>query len=221
MILTRSSHRGQILTFFTEIDRIERRLRRLKRNQEVANSALPNISDTEIFMENTRGMDAKTLKDFATPNLNRPSHCIELPAPKVQFELKSGLIHLLPSFYGNAGEDPNKHLKEFHVVCIGMKPHGVTEEQVKLKAFPFSLRTKVRIDVLFTRRIDNHTDGDTTVVLGEILSIIESNQYSQRDMWGETVIWKNTIRILGAIQATLYELPAPSDPRSAPDTVFL
>ncbi|XP_024038240.1 uncharacterized protein LOC112498130 [Citrus sinensis] len=49
------------------------------------------------------------------------------------------MIHLLPTFHGLAGEDPNKHLKEFHVVCSTMKPTGVSEEQVKLMAFPFSL----------------------------------------------------------------------------------
>ena len=53
--------------------------------------------------------------------------------------MKSGLIHLLPTFHGFAGEDPNKHLKEFHVVCSSMRPTGVTEEQIKLRAFPFSL----------------------------------------------------------------------------------
>jgi len=26
------------------------------------------------------------------------------------------------------------------MVCVGMKPNGVNEEQVKLKAFPFSLK---------------------------------------------------------------------------------
>jgi hypothetical protein len=26
------------------------------------------------------------------------------------------------------------------MVCVGMKPNGVVEEQVKLKAFPFSLK---------------------------------------------------------------------------------
>jgi hypothetical protein len=56
----------------------------------------------------------------------------------VNFELKSGFIHLLPTFNGLAGEDPHTHLKEFHMVCVGMKPNGVDEEQVKLKAFPFS-----------------------------------------------------------------------------------
>ncbi|XP_027364478.1 uncharacterized protein LOC113871585, partial [Abrus precatorius] len=51
----------------------------------------------------------------------------------------TGLIHLLPRFHGLAGEDPHKHLKEFHIVCSTMRPQGVPEEHVKLKAFPFSL----------------------------------------------------------------------------------
>ena len=49
------------------------------------------------------------------------------------------VIRLLPTFHGLSGEDPNKYLKEFHVVCSSMKPLGISEEQVKLKAFPFSL----------------------------------------------------------------------------------
>ncbi|RDX93191.1 hypothetical protein CR513_24589, partial [Mucuna pruriens] len=35
--------------------------------------------------------------------------------PAQSYELKSGLIHLLPKFHGFAGEDRNKYLKEFHV----------------------------------------------------------------------------------------------------------
>jgi len=35
---------------------------------------------------------------------------------------------------------PYTHLKEFYIICIGMKSHGGDEEQVKLKAFPFSLK---------------------------------------------------------------------------------
>ncbi|KAK4390146.1 hypothetical protein Sango_2077900 [Sesamum angolense] len=43
-----------------------------------------------------------------------------------------------------ACEDPHKHLKEFHVVCSGMRPQGVSEEQVKLRAFPFFLGDKAK-----------------------------------------------------------------------------
>ena len=65
--------------------------------------------------------------------------CIQYPNLEVAFELKSSSIHLLPTFHGFAEEDLNKHLKEFHVVCSSMRPTGVTEEQIKLRAFPFSL----------------------------------------------------------------------------------
>ncbi|XP_073133960.1 uncharacterized protein [Henckelia pumila] len=42
------------------------------------------------------------------------------------------------------GEDPHKHLMEFHVVCSSMKPHGVTEEKIQLRAFPFSLKISAK-----------------------------------------------------------------------------
>ena len=61
------------------------------------------------------------------------------PDLEAAVELKSGFFHVLPTFHGLPGEDPNKHLKEFHVVCTGMKPIGVAEEHIKMKAFPFSL----------------------------------------------------------------------------------
>ncbi|XP_028098230.1 uncharacterized protein LOC114297954 [Camellia sinensis] len=43
-----------------------------------------------------------------------------------------------------AGEDPHKHLKKLHVVCTSIKPTGVTEEQIKLRAFPFSLKDSAK-----------------------------------------------------------------------------
>ena len=53
--------------------------------------------------------------------------------------LKTGLKHLLPKFHGLVGEDPCKHLNQFHVVCSTMKPVDVQEDHVYLKAFPHSL----------------------------------------------------------------------------------
>ncbi|KAL0389292.1 UNVERIFIED_CONTAM: hypothetical protein Scaly_0286300 [Sesamum calycinum] len=86
----------------------------------------------------------RTINEMTSPDLNQQPLCIEYPTLDVDFELKSGLIHLLPTFRGLAGEDPHKHIKEFHVVCSGMRPQGVTEEQVKLRAFPFSLGDKAK-----------------------------------------------------------------------------
>ncbi|KAH9716155.1 hypothetical protein KPL71_021360 [Citrus sinensis] len=95
----------------------------------------PSSPEPEPMAQNNN----RTLKELAAPNLDQQPLCIENPNPQVNFELKSGMINLLPTFHGLAGEDPNKHLKEFHVVCSTMKPAGISEEQVKLMAFPFSL----------------------------------------------------------------------------------
>ena len=65
-----------------------------------------------------------TLKEMAAPDLELQPLCIQYPQREDAFELKSGMIHLLPSFHGLLREDPNKHLKEFHVVCSSMKPSG-------------------------------------------------------------------------------------------------
>ena len=86
----------------------------------------------------------RTLKELAAPAANNQPLCITLPTFQVPFELKSGLIHLLLVFRGLAGEDPHKHLKEFHVVCSAFKPQGVTDDQVKLRAFPFSLKDSAK-----------------------------------------------------------------------------
>ena len=76
------------------------------------------------------------------PDLTQQLLCITFPdlGENSTFELKSELIHLLPNFHGLSGEDPFRHLKEFHVVCLSMKPTGVSEESIKLRAFPFTLK---------------------------------------------------------------------------------
>ena len=81
----------------------------------------------------------QTLKELVAPNVENQLLCINIDS-NVNFELKSGFIHLLPTFNGLAGEDPHTHVKEFHMVFVGMKPNGVEEKQVKLTAFPFSLK---------------------------------------------------------------------------------
>ncbi|KAL0387634.1 UNVERIFIED_CONTAM: hypothetical protein Sradi_2645200 [Sesamum radiatum] len=86
----------------------------------------------------------QTINEMTSLDLNQQPLFIEYPTLDVNFELKSGLIHSLPTFCGLVGEDPHKHLKEFHVMCSGMRPQGVTKEQVKLRAFPFSLGDKTK-----------------------------------------------------------------------------
>ncbi|KAL2247914.1 UNVERIFIED_CONTAM: hypothetical protein Sindi_2643700 [Sesamum indicum] len=66
----------------------------------------------------------RSINDMTSPDLNQQPLCIEYPDLEVK-------IHI-------------KHLKEFHVVCSGMRPQGISEEQVKLRAFPFSLADQAK-----------------------------------------------------------------------------
>ncbi|XP_071906116.1 uncharacterized protein [Coffea arabica] len=126
------------LVYDLEVEKaVRRRRQETKRRKEgplfIANESV----EDEVSMANTQ-----TLRELAAPELTHQPLCITFPtlAENTAFELKSGLIHLLPSFHGLSGEKPHKHVKEFEVVCSSMKPPEVTEEQIRLRAFPFSLK---------------------------------------------------------------------------------
>ncbi|RDY05752.1 hypothetical protein CR513_10392, partial [Mucuna pruriens] len=97
-------------------------------SDSVEYSSTNNFAELDQMENNDR-----TLKELATPDVVYQPWCIQYPQlePAQTYELKSGLIYLLPKFHGLAGEDPYKHLKEFHV--------GILEDYIKMKAFPFSL----------------------------------------------------------------------------------
>ncbi|XP_026451433.1 uncharacterized protein LOC113351710 [Papaver somniferum] len=77
-----------------------------------------------------------TLKDLASPQLNTQPLCIQLHE---EIELKPTFLNSLPKFHGLAGEDPNRHLQEFHMVLVSVKPKEVGTDDAMLRAFPFSL----------------------------------------------------------------------------------
>jgi len=82
----------------------------------------------------------RTMSELIAPEFTYDSLCIQYPEEEVPYVLKTRLIHLLPKFHGLVGEDPCKHLKEFHVACSTMKPADVQEDHVYLKAFPHRWR---------------------------------------------------------------------------------
>ena len=71
------------------------------------------IQDIQEEQGEMTAANNRTLKELATPDLDQQPLCIQYPNLEVAFELKSSLIHLLPTSHGFAGKDPNKHLKEF------------------------------------------------------------------------------------------------------------
>src|ERR1044071_3957662 len=94
----------------------------------------------------TMGDETRMLRELTAPNLTQQPLAVRVPAlgNGVNFELKSAVVNLLLKFSGLAGEDPIMHLSEFHDVCMGTKPSNVTEEQIKMRAFGFTLRDAAR-----------------------------------------------------------------------------
>ncbi|RDX97135.1 hypothetical protein CR513_20133, partial [Mucuna pruriens] len=131
------SNTDPLYAFDLEIELTLHRLRKFRNivvnisssSDSAINSNLPSanalVSSSNIFTESGQmENNDRTLKELATPNVVYQPWCIQYPQlePAQTYELKSGLIHLLPKFHGLAGEDPHKHLKEFHVVCSTMRP---------------------------------------------------------------------------------------------------
>ncbi|KAM1543675.1 hypothetical protein ACFX1Z_013309 [Malus domestica] len=95
-------------------------------------------------------VDNRTIKRLSALGLdNAAPLCIQIPmvaqGKTDEFELKSSLLHHIPKFHGLSMEDPNKHLKEFEVVCSSMTPVNVDGSILKMKAFSFSLLDKAKI----------------------------------------------------------------------------
>ena len=147
MTVTWSSNQGD-LQYNPEIERTLRRLRReARKNSKEHNLVLDSLFASDFDLEEDEVMaENQILKELAASDLNQQLLCITFPTvdATTTFELKSGLIHLLPIFHDLVGEDPHKHLKELHVVRTSMKPTGVTEDQIKLRAFPFSLKDSTK-----------------------------------------------------------------------------
>ncbi|KAM1175357.1 hypothetical protein ACFX19_028369 [Malus domestica] len=147
--MTRSSNPVQehILDFD---DDFERELRRKRKNPEPCESSASSESVSEVEEEvEDMAADNRTIKELSASGLdNAAPLCIQYPRAAqdktAEFELKSSLLHHIPKYHGLSMEDPNKHLKEFEVVCSSMTPVNVDGSILKMKAFPFSLMEKAK-----------------------------------------------------------------------------
>ncbi|RDX73160.1 hypothetical protein CR513_47270, partial [Mucuna pruriens] len=132
-----------LYAFDPEIELTLRRLRKIRNtlvntsssSDSAINSNLSSantlVASSNIFAE-PRQMENndRTLKELATPDVVYQPWCIQYPQlePAQTYELKSGLIHLLPKFHGLAGEDPHKHLKELHVFFPASRTTSIRNE---------------------------------------------------------------------------------------------
>jgi len=85
------------------------------------------------------------LRDHYLPSTYNSPSCLQLPNVTVaNYEIKSSIIQMLPSFYGLNNEDPYKHIDEFLEICSTIKMHGFSEDALRMRLFPFSLKEKAK-----------------------------------------------------------------------------
>ncbi|CAN6567546.1 unnamed protein product [Malus baccata var. baccata] len=144
--MTRSSQQisANILEFD---DDFERTLRRKREQPEPNPPSSSSEAESEFEEEEVMAADNRTIKELSASGLaNAAPLCIQYPLAAQgktnEFELKSSLLHHIPKYPGLSMEDPNKHLKEFEVVCLSMTPINVDGNILMMKVFPFSLVEK-------------------------------------------------------------------------------
>ncbi|CAN6487428.1 unnamed protein product [Victoria cruziana] len=61
-----------------------------------------------------------------------------------QYEIKALVINILLTFHGIENEDLYTHIDEFLDVCATVRVHGVDDDALRLRLFPFSLKEKAK-----------------------------------------------------------------------------
>ncbi|KAB2608529.1 hypothetical protein D8674_011697 [Pyrus ussuriensis x Pyrus communis] len=88
--------------------------------------------------------DLRALEDFAQPIIPNSPSCILLPTEARNYDLKSSHFHMFPSFYGLPNEDPLAHIKEFYNVVSGLPLQGVSEANLRMRVFPYTLKDRAK-----------------------------------------------------------------------------
>ncbi|KAK5842209.1 hypothetical protein PVK06_004539 [Gossypium arboreum] len=90
----------------------------------------------------------RTMYDYAKPSLTGTKLSIVRPVVAANtFELKPNTIQMIQQFVqfdGLQDEDPNTHLANFLELCDTFKINGISDDAIRLRLFPFSLRNKAK-----------------------------------------------------------------------------
>ena len=89
------------------------------------------------------GNESKILKNQILPMITNLPSTIVLPTTNAtHFELNPQIIQFLPKFHWFVSEDPYMHVKKFLEICNTIRFENFSDESVKLRLFPFSLKEK-------------------------------------------------------------------------------
>ena len=141
----------------------ERTLRLLSKRLQEETSTSEVGEDLEVIPEDQEEMAAnnnnnnnnlvedeanRTMYSYARPSLDGTQTCITRPNVAANnFEIKPNVIQMvqnLVQFGGLSDEDPNAHIASFIEICDTFKINGVSDDAIRLRLFPFSLRDRAK-----------------------------------------------------------------------------
>ena len=101
-----------------------------------------NHSETEESVESdmAENQPVPLMGDFARPVVEASPSCIVLPTEVRNYVLKNMHFKILPLFYGMASEDSLNFIREFYAIVQTFPLLDLTEEQLRLRCFPFTLK---------------------------------------------------------------------------------
>ena len=138
------SHKPELLPINNNIHRKVQKARQ----PTTANQEHPEAALQVVMAEGAPRDNQRALRDYATPRINELQSSITRPAIAANsFEIKPGTIQMVQNsvqFGGMANDDPNEHLMSFIEICETFKFNGVSDDAVRLRLFPFTLRDKAR-----------------------------------------------------------------------------
>ena len=136
-MLTRSTSDSN-LYFDPEIELTLRALCREQRHRR----------ENQPYFDNMDQPERRMLGDFAMPDISGSFRGIVTPAiANNNFKIKPSIIQMVQNnqFGGLQGEDPYAHILTFLNVCATFKINGVTDDAMRLRLFPFSVRDKAQL----------------------------------------------------------------------------
>ncbi|KAL4272337.1 hypothetical protein GQ457_13G016250 [Hibiscus cannabinus] len=155
--MTRANPRGPRFDLDPEIERTQKQLKRRIRDLMERNNNngqppadgqnLPAQADGAIVppaQQMNQQLPARTVRDYFEEYLEGLNHAVTMPEIE-HFELRPVMFNMLSTlgqFGGIPNENARQHLKSFLEICNALKIHGVSNDVLKLKLFPYSLRDK-------------------------------------------------------------------------------
>ena len=146
--------RGNSSELIQKDPKIERTLRNFRHTQR---QRAESDRIRQFEMEQNMGEDIqaaaaagqpRTMSDYARPNLMGAESSILRPTVAANnFEIKPNVIQMVQQFIqfdGMQDEDPNAHLANFLEICDTFKINGASNDAIRLRLFPFSLRGRAK-----------------------------------------------------------------------------